>query len=84
MTFGNGWYYKIYYVSRIVMLSTFTKLSLLAWIRQMVCSMWSRPYVDWVALDADQKAGGVLMMWDRRVLERFEVMVGSFSMLVWW
>ena len=26
--------------------------------------LWSWHYVDWVALDADQTAGGVLMMWE--------------------
>ena len=46
--------------------------------------MWSFPYVDWVALDADQTAGAVLMMWDRRALEKSEVMVGHFSVSVWW
>ena len=35
--------------------------------------------MDWVALDVVQTAGGVLLMWDRRVLERTEVLVGSFS-----
>ena len=48
----------------------------------MICSLWSCPFVDWVALDADQTAGGVLIMWDRRVLEKLEVSVGSFSVLV--
>ena len=43
---------------------------------------WGCLYVDWVALDADQMAGGVLIMWDRRVLEKLEVMVGSFSVSV--
>ena len=52
--------------------------------RQMVGSLWSCPYVDWVALDAVQTAGGVLMMWDRRVLERLEFMVGSFFVSVRW
>ena len=52
--------------------------------RRMVCNLWSCPYVDWVALDVDQTAGGVLMMWDRRVLEKLEVMVGYFSMSVRW
>ena len=52
--------------------------------RRMVCSLWSCPYVDWVALDVDQMAGGVLMMWDRRVLEKLEVMMGYFSVSVWW
>ncbi|XP_075662980.1 uncharacterized protein LOC142632471 [Castanea sativa] len=52
--------------------------------RRMVCSLWSCPYMDWVALDADQTAGGVLMMWDRRVLEKLEVMVGYFFVSVRW
>ncbi|XP_075655074.1 uncharacterized protein LOC142625274 [Castanea sativa] len=52
--------------------------------RQLICSLWSCPYVDWVALDADQTAGGVLMMWDRRALEKLEVMVGQFSVSVRW
>ena len=57
-----------------------TKLSSMN--RQLVCSLWSYPYVDWVALDADQIAGGVLMIWDRRALEKLEVMVGHFSVLI--
>ena len=40
--------------------------------------------MDWVALDAVQTAGGVLIMWDRRVLEKVEVLVGSFSVSVQW
>ena len=30
--------------------------------RQMVCSFWSCLCVDWVALEADQTASGVLIM----------------------
>ena len=52
--------------------------------RQLICSLWSCPYVDWVALGADQIVGGVLMMWDRRVLEKLEVMVGQFSVSIRW
>ncbi|RVW16654.1 hypothetical protein CK203_080891 [Vitis vinifera] len=33
----------------------------------------------WVSLDARGTAGGVLVMWDKRVLEGLEVEVGSFS-----
>ncbi|RVX14364.1 hypothetical protein CK203_017180 [Vitis vinifera] len=33
----------------------------------------------WVSLDARGSAGGVLVMWDKRVLEGLEVEVGSFS-----
>ena len=50
--------------------------------RQMVGNLWSCPFVDWVALDAAQTAGGILLMWDRRVLERTEALVGSFSVSV--
>ncbi|XP_030963792.1 uncharacterized protein LOC115984952 [Quercus lobata] len=50
----------------------------------MVGNLWSCPYVDWVALDAVQTARGVVMMWDRRVLERTEVLVGSFSVSIRW
>ena len=52
--------------------------------RQLVCSVWSCPYVDWVALDVDQTVGGVLMTWDRRALEKLEVMGGHFSVSVRW
>ena len=51
--------------------------------KQLVCNLWSCPYVDWVTLDADWTTGGVLMMWDRRALEKLEVMVGHFSVSVW-
>ena len=37
-----------------------------------------------MALDVVQMIGGVLLMWDRRVLERLEIIVGSFSVSVWW
>ena len=50
--------------------------------RQLVCNIWGCQYMDWVALDADQIAVGVLIMWDRRVLEKLEVLMGSFSMSV--
>uniref|UniRef100_A0A7N2KUK5 Reverse transcriptase zinc-binding domain-containing protein n=1 Tax=Quercus lobata TaxID=97700 RepID=A0A7N2KUK5_QUELO len=46
--------------------------------RQLISSLWSCAYIDWVALDADQTAGGVLMMWDRRALEKLEVMSSMF------
>ena len=52
--------------------------------RQLICSLWSFPYIDWVALDANQTAGGILMMWDRRALEKLEVLVGQFSVSVRW
>ena len=47
--------------------------------RQLVCSLWSYLYVDWVALEADRTADGALIMWDKRVLKKMEAMVGTFS-----
>ena len=43
---------------------------------QLISSLWSCPYVDWVALDVDQTIGGVL--------EKLEVIVGQFSVSVRW
>ena len=40
--------------------------------------------MDWVALEVDQTTGGVLIMWDKRALEKMEAMVGSFSVSVKW
>ena len=40
--------------------------------------------MDWVVLDADKTAGGVMIMWDKRVLEKLEVLVGLFSVLIQW
>ena len=50
--------------------------------RQLVCSLWSCPYVDWTVLEVDQTTGGILIMWDKRVLDKMEVMVGTFSVSV--
>ena len=51
---------------------------------QLVCSLWCCPYVDWAFLEADQTTGGILLMWDKRVLDKVEVMVGTFSVSVKW
>ena len=50
--------------------------------RQLVCSLWSCPYVDWTILEVDRTTGGILIMWDKRVLDKMEVMVGTFSVSV--
>ena len=52
--------------------------------RQLVCNLWSRPYVDWAVLEANQTIGGNLLMWDKKVLDKMEVMVGNFSVSVKW
>ena len=50
--------------------------------RQLVCSLWSCPYVDWTVLEVDRTTSGNLIMWDKRVLDKMEVMVGTFSVSV--
>ena len=47
--------------------------------RQLVCSIWGCLYVDWVALDANQTAGGVLIMWDKRVLNSWRFCWACFQ-----
>ena len=35
-------------------------------------------------MEANRTAGGILLMWDKRVLDKVEVMVGTFSVSVKW
>ena len=47
-----------------------------------VQSLWSSPFIDWVVLDVVQTSGGVLLIWNKRVFEKMDVMVGQFSVSV--
>ena len=52
----------------------------LEWItRGMVRSICSCPFVDWLYLGSVGASGGILLMWDRRVVENVEEAVGHFS-----
>ena len=54
----------------------------LEWIsRGTVRSIWSCPYVDWLYLGSDGASGGILLMWDSRVVEKVEEAVGIFQFL---
>jgi exonuclease III len=46
---------------------------------RVVWSLWGNQYVDWVALDVVNTAGGILFMWDTRFVERVDAVVGHFS-----
>jgi hypothetical protein len=50
----------------------------------VVRSLWSNQYVNWVGLDAVNTAGGILIMWDKRVVEKLDVVVGRFSVSCHW
>jgi hypothetical protein len=38
----------------------------------VVQSVWGCVYVDWIYLGARGASGGILLMWDRRVVEKIE------------
>ena len=38
--------------------------------------------MDWAVLEADRTAAGILLMWDKRVLDKVENMVGTFLVSV--
>ena len=47
-----------------------------------VKSIWGSSFVDWGVLDAIHTAGGILVIWDTRVFEKIDCVVGSFSVSV--
>ena len=57
-----------------------TKLSSLD--SPVVQSLWRNPFLDWVALDAVNTIGGVLLVLDKRVVEKVDCVVGLFSINV--
>lgn len=46
--------------------------------QSMVRSLWNCPYVDWVFLALTGASGGVLVMWDRRVVTKIEEYIGEY------
>nr|XP_023884749.1 uncharacterized protein LOC111996948 [Quercus suber] len=57
-----------------------TKLSLVNSV--VLRSLSGSPFNDWAVLDAVQSSGGVLLVWDKRVVEKIDVLVGQFSVSV--
>ena len=45
-------------------------------------SLSSSPFSDWAVLDAVQSFRGVLLLWDKQVVEKIDVSVGRFSVSV--
>lgn len=45
-------------------------------------SLWGSPFTDWAILDAVQTSEGVLLIWDKQVVEKIDVSVGQFSVSV--
>ncbi|KAG6649501.1 hypothetical protein CIPAW_07G216700 [Carya illinoinensis] len=55
-----------------------TKLKFIT--RRLIRSIRSCPYVDWAYLASDGDSGGVLVMWDRRMMEKIEEFIGEFTL----
>jgi hypothetical protein len=53
-----------------------TKLELLS--NQLVQSLWRGPYMEWCYVASNGASGGILLMWDRRVVSKIDVCLGSF------
>ena len=51
---------------------------------QLVRSLWGNSFVDWEMLPALGTAGGVLLLWDKRVLEKLDSVVCQFSVSCLW
>ena len=47
--------------------------------RNIVRSIWGNTFVDWVHLEPLGASGGILLMWDRRVVEKIEEAMGEYS-----
>ena len=54
-----------------------TKVQLVT--RELVQSLWGCVQVDWCSLGAQGASGGILLMWDKRVMEKVEDWVGCFT-----
>ena len=54
-----------------------TKLELIN--KGVICSLWGGQHVDWLYLGSMGASGGVLLMWDNRVVDKVEEAVGHFS-----
>ena len=46
---------------------------------RMAQSLGERRFSDWVSVDASGSAGGILLLWDKRILEVSETVCGIFT-----
>jgi hypothetical protein len=53
-----------------------TKLKLVS--NQLVHSLWRCPYKEWCHVDSIGASGGILLMWDRRVVTKLDMCLGNY------
>ena len=52
--------------------------------QRMIRSLWGNVYAGWEALPVVNTAGGIILMWDKRVLEKLDVHIGEYSVSCQW
>jgi hypothetical protein len=57
----------------------FQETKLMAVTQGLIRSLWRCRYVDWLSLDSVGASGGIILMWDKRVVDRVDVAIGNFS-----
>ncbi|KAG2688583.1 hypothetical protein I3760_09G102600 [Carya illinoinensis] len=57
----------------------FQEINLKLVTRKIMRGVWSCPYVDWVYLASNGASGGILVIWDKRVMEKIEEFVGDYT-----
>jgi hypothetical protein len=60
----------------------FQETKLFSMSRRLVRSLWRCNYVDWVCIDSCGASGGILILWDKRVVEKIEDCFGVYSLAV--
>ena len=45
----------------------------------LIRSIWRGKFVDWICLDAIGASGGIILLWDNRVVDKVESAVGSHT-----
>jgi exonuclease III len=57
-----------------------TKLEVIS--RNVIRSLWGCHHVNWCYLDSRRASDGILIMWDRRVMEKIDVCVWECSLAI--
>jgi exonuclease III len=56
------------------------KLQCLSW--SLLRSLWRCNHVDWVRLDSCGMLGGIMILWDKKVVEKIENRIGVYTLAV--
>jgi exonuclease III len=54
-----------------------TKMAIIS--REVVWGLWGCYHVDWCYSGANGASGGILLMWDKRVVEKVEECIGRYT-----